>query len=316
MQSHKTGVVLLNMGGPEKLADVEPFLFNLFSDREIIRLGPWFLQKFIARKIAKKRAPKSAANYEKIGSKSPINAITAAQAAALEQALQNDGDFRVVVAMRYWRPRAQIAVAQLLESSVDRIIVLPLYPHYSAATNGSSINDFKKTAKQLAPEVPVQTIQSWPDAPQYIKCLATRIEEKAAIFEEEPFQLVYSAHSLPQKFVDQGDPYVKELQMTIEALEKQTNLHGKLCYQSRSGPVKWLEPSTPDMLGRLAKEGYKNILMLPISFVSDHIETLYEIDMLFKDQARDLGMRLESTRALNDDHDFIKALREILLAAL
>ncbi|MCI5146982.1 MAG: ferrochelatase, partial [Candidatus Electrothrix sp. AR3] len=156
----------------------------------------------------------------------------------------------------------------------------------------------------------------WPVEPEYIRTLAARIDDGLALFKHEPVQLVYSAHSLPQKFIDEGDPYVDEIRKTIAALEQQTGVQGRLCFQSRSGPVQWLEPSTPDMLIQLAKEGCKNILMMPIAFVSDHIETLYEIDMLYKEQAKELGMRLESTRGLNNDSQFIGALCNLILSAV
>ncbi|MCI5142641.1 MAG: ferrochelatase [Candidatus Electrothrix sp. ATG1] len=155
--------------------------------------------------------------------------------------------------------------------------------------------------------------------PEYIDVLVSRIREGLALFaddEQEAVQLVYSAHSLPKKFIDQGDPYVNEIKRTIAVVEERIGRQGKLCFQSRSGPVEWLEPGTPDMLQQLAEEGRKNILMVPIAFVSDHIETLYEIDMLYRDQAAELGMRLESTRGLNDDPQFIQALRTLVLRAM
>ncbi|NOQ47208.1 MAG: ferrochelatase [Desulfobulbaceae bacterium] len=316
MQPDKTiGILLLNLGGPEKLDDVEPFLYNLFSDRQIIRLGPSFLQKPIARMIAKRRAPKSRESYRKIGGGSPIKRITFGQAQALEKALTPDGRFPVRVCMRYWSPFAGEALREMHTAGVDEIIALPLYPHYSIATTGSSFTDLHRTAETLPLNIPIHEITSWPTEPAYIDCLAKRIREGMELFNGEPLQVVYSAHSLPKKFIDEGDPYVKEIKQTIEALERETGLPGKICYQSRSGPVEWLEPSTPDMVKELADGGCKNILMVPISFVSDHVETLYEINMLYRDQAAGLGMRLESTRGLNDDPDFIAALRNIVLKA-
>ncbi len=309
-----TGVLLLNLGGPEKPDDVEPFLYNLFSDRLIIRLGPFFLQKFIARRIARRRAPTSRANYEKIGGGSPILKITKNQAAALEQVLNDDQDGRFIVrpCMRYWHPFAGEVLAEMEAAGVDRLLALPLYPHYSIATTGSSITDLHQVLRKGKFSPPVQEIRSWPLLPDYITCLTRRIETGLARFNGEDVQLVYSAHSLPKKFIDEGDPYVKEILQTIGAVEEITGVKGKLCYQSRSGPVEWLKPSTPDMLKTLAEEGCRNILMVPISFVSDHIETLYEIDMLYRDMAKDLGMRLESTPGLNDDPLFIEGLKKLV----
>lgn len=310
-----TGVLLLNLGGPETTDDVEPFLYNLFSDRQIIRLGPTFLQKPIARMIARRRAPKSSQSYEKIGGGSPIRRITDLQAKALENFLAEHGNFMVRSCMRYWHPFADEAVRELVNGGVQDVIALPLYPHYSIATTGSSLTDLHETLRKH-PSLSVKEIRSWPDQPSYIKCLTNRIEEGIKLFQNEKVQVVYSAHSLPKKFIDEGDPYVEEIRKTIDAVEKLTGQKGQLCYQSRSGPVEWLGPSTPDMLEKLVKEGCKNILMVPISFVSDHVETLYEIDMLYKDMAKKLGMRLESTRALNDEPEFIKGLGTLVLDAI
>lgn len=310
-----TGILLLNLGGPEKPDDVEPFLYNLFSDRQIIRLGPAFLQKTIAQFIARRRAPQSSANYNKIGGGSPIRRITDQQAHALEKLLSNKGNFMVRSCMRYWHPFAAEAVRDMINGGVKQIVALPLYPHYSIATTGSSMTDLQKTLLKH-PSLSITKIRSWPDQSSYIQCLAKRISEGIALFDGEDVQVVYSAHSLPKKFIADGDPYVDETMITIKAVEQVTGQKGQLCFQSRSGPVEWLEPSTPDMLRQLAQKGCKNILMVPISFVSDHVETLYEIDMLYRDMARELGIRLESTQGLNDDPEFIEALGSLVLEAL
>lgn len=309
----KIGVLLLNLGGPEKPEDVQPFLYNLFSDRQIIQLGPPLLQKPLAALIASRRAATSIANYQKIGGGSPIGKITDNQAKALARSLAEDGDFMVRPCMRYWHPFAEPVIREMIQTGVTELICLPLYPHYSKATSGSSFYDIELQNQKNNFNLPVHRIRSWPTEEKYINCLASRINEKTSLF-DEPVQIVYSAHSLPKKFIDEGDPYVHELRQTIAAVEQQTEKKGKLCYQSRSGPVQWLEPSTPDMLKQLADQGCKNILMVPISFVSDHIETLYEIDMLYKEQAEGLGMKLVSTRGLNDDPQFIGALRNLVLS--
>lgn len=311
---HETiAVVLLNLGGPERLEDVEPFLFNLFSDRMIIRLGPAFMQKIIARFIAKRRAPKSSQAYAKIGGGTPLGRITAEQAGALEKELGAVGPFTVVVAMRYWHPRAQETLAVLHEAGVQHIIALPLYPHYSIATTGSSVADLVEAGQKFTPPFEIASIDSWPIQPQYINALATTITEGAELFGDENVQVVYSAHSLPVKFIQEGDPYVEHLKQTIEAVESITKMPGKLCYQSRSGPVEWLSPSPPEMLEQLAREGCKNVLMVPVSFVSDHVETLYEIDMLYRDLAQKLGIRLERSPSLNLEPEFIIGLKELVL---
>jgi ferrochelatase len=308
----KRGVVLLNMGGPDTLADVQPFLYNLFCDREIIRLGPAFLQKPLAWLISRRRAPKSAACYALIGGGSPLKAITRRQAKALENVLQQDGDYKVTIAMRYWPPFAEEAITELLSQGVEQLTVLTLYPHFSKATTGSSVSNFRRCLERIAPGMPVSIISSWPAEPSYITALADNIIEGMRTFHSPEVAVVYSAHSLPISFVKQGDPYVEHIKATIRAIEKITGRSGRLCYQSRSGPVEWLAPSTPEMLEKLAGEGCKSILMVPISFVSDHVETLYEISILYKERAAQLGMELRACPSLNTNPTFIEALRNLI----
>lgn len=316
MQTTKTGVILLNMGGPSRLEDVRPFLYNIFSDRGIIRLGPAFLQKPIAWFIAKKRAPKSMAIYEKIGGSSPIAAITQDQQIALNEALRNDGNFMVVTAMRYWQPTTQTALNLLAQNQVETIVALSLYPHYSQATSGSSLNELKRHLHKTPQTYILHEVSSWADHPSYIRCLADKISEGLEKFRGEDVELVYSAHSLPVSFIEKGDPYVTHLKQTISSVEKLTGKVGKLCYQSKSGPVEWLSPSTPEMIRELGEAGCRNILMVPISFVSDHVETLYEINMLYRDLAAESGIRLEASQSLNTDPQFIAALRDLVLKSL
>jgi len=309
----KTGVVLLNMGGPDTLDDVQPFLYNLFCDREIIRLGPAFLQKPLAWLISRRRAAKSKANYARIGDGSPLKSITVNQAKALEESLREDGDYSVAIAMRYWPPLADEAIESLLRQGVSRIIVLTLYPHFSKATTGSSVSHFRRCLNRLAPGFPLRVIASWPTQTSYIKALADNITNGLQTFDSPEVVVVYSAHSLPVSFIQEGDPYVDHIEKTILAIESITGTPGRLCYQSRSGPVEWLSPSTPEMLEKLAIEGCKNILMVPISFVSDHIETLFEISILYKEMAEHLGMRLQACASLNLNPTFIQALRELVV---
>jgi len=303
------------MGGPDTLNDVQPFLFNLFSDREIIRLGPAFMQKILARIISHRRAPKSRAIYAKIGGGSPLKDISFAQAQALQEVLSEDGDYIVTVAMRYWPPFAGEALQQMLTAGVNRLTALTLYPHYSKATTGSSLAHLQKTRQELAPHIPLTSISSWPTQNCYIAALAENISKGLQDFDSQTVQIVYSAHSLPVSFIEEGDPYVDHIKQTIAAIEEITHQRGQLCYQSRSGPVEWLSPSTPEMLETLANEGCKNILMVPISFVSDHVETLYEINMLYREQAAGRGIRLKSCASLNTTPLFIQGLRELILAA-
>ncbi len=309
------GVILLNLGGPERLEDVRPFLYNLFSDRKIIRLGPVFLQKPIAWWIAKRRAPKSRESYRLIGGGSPLRRITSEQAQALEEELNRDASFKVSMAMRYWEPYAHETLASFAQAGIRKIIALTLYPHYSVATTGSSLDDLKRAAAAFHPSFTLIEIPFWPEQPDYIQSLANTILRGLESFEEGPVQIVYSAHSLPVKFIEEGDPYLEHLKKTIDAVEKKTGTAGKLCFQSRSGPVEWLSPSTPEMLEELAGQGCGNILMVPISFVSDHVETLYEIDIQYMELAASLGVRMRRTEALNVEAGFVRGLKNLVLEA-
>ncbi len=323
-------ILFLNMGGPDSLEAVRPFLFNLFSDRDIIRLGPGFLQRPIAWFIAKKRAPKSMANYEKIGGRSPLLDITRKQASGVQDRLIARGhhDVRCLPAMRYWHPRTPRILYDLKGHGIDKVLGVTLYPHYSRATTGSSMKEFLQCAEELGMDTDV--IESYPDHQGYVAALASTVDEAIeeleatgrlwigeARDEAGSFALVYSAHSLPKSFVDDGDPYVEHLERTISALEAITGIKGHLCFQSRSGPVEWLEPGTDTMLNDLAdKHGKKTVLVLPISFVSDHVETLYEIDMLYRDMMMDRGVHLYRTPSLNDRPEFLDALSDLCEARL
>jgi len=312
MKTQKTGVILLNLGGPENLSDVAPFLYNLFSDRDIIQLGPAWLQKPLAWLIARRRAGVSKRNYARIGGGSPLTRITLSQEQALQQTLDNVGQFKVATAMRYWKPRAASALKKLSDIGISKIIALPLYPHYSSATTGSSLRELKREISASGYNFRLLEITSWPDHPLFIQCLAEYIQKGLADSSDPETAVVYSAHSLPAELVEHGDPYVEHLQKTIRAVEKKTGHKGLLCFQSRSGPVRWLTPSTPEILNQLAAQGCRNLLMVPISFVSDHVETLYEINILYKQKAKDLGMRLAPTRSLNTDPRFIQCLRDLV----
>ena len=303
------------MGGPDSQDDVAPFLFNLFSDREIIQLGPPLLQKPIAWFISRRRAPKSRSIYEKIGGGSPLLTITLQQASALQSRLREKGDYIATVAMRYWPPFADEAVDLLIKQGVDSITALTLYPHFSKATTGSSVIHLKKSLNRLAPHMPLTVISSYPTQPSYIQALADNIQRSLHLFPDNDIQIIYSAHSLPVSFIKDGDPYVDHINETINAVEQITRQRGRLCFQSKSGPVEWLSPSTPEMIEILAGEGCKNILVVPVSFVSDHVETLYEIDMLYREKAKVLGMNLLSTPSLNTHPLFICGLKELVLQA-
>ncbi len=308
-------IILLNMGGPDSLDAVRPFLFNLFTDRYIIELGPKWLQPAIAWWIAKKRAPKSEKAYAKIGGKTPLLSITNAQAKALEKQLRKKAiDVTCCVGMRYWHPRTPDVLKDLKKQGVKKVLALSLYPHYSRVTSQTSIQDFKQAAGLLG--FNYEIIARWPDAPGYIISLSNLINEALKKYKLDPeaddFELVYSAHSMPQKMVDEGDPYPDEVKKTIYELERLTGIKGSLCFQSRSGPVKWLKPYTDEHLKMLAQQGKKKILIVPISFVSDHIETLYEIDMEYKEMLKPFGTQLFRIESLNTRPDFISFLAALV----
>ncbi|HEX8948470.1 MAG TPA: ferrochelatase [Dissulfurispiraceae bacterium] len=316
---------MLNLGGPDSLEAVKPFLCNLFSDRDIIRLGPPFLQGSIASLIIRVRLKKTIDAYRLIGGKSPLAEITSAQAEALESSLNSGkgntppnpplskggrGGVRVHVGMRYWHPFIEGAVRVMADEGVDKIVALTLYPHYSIATTGSSVKKFEEVASRFP--LSCTCITSWFDHPGYIDALVEKIVQGLEVFKEKP-AVLFSAHSLPQKIVDAGDPYVREIRGTIDAVTKKLDVRWYLSYQSKTGPVKWLEPTTEHMLHELAGKGVKDLLVVPISFVSDHIETLYEIDILYKDMARKLGINLMRTESLNTSPGFIEALADIVV---
>jgi protoporphyrin/coproporphyrin ferrochelatase len=317
------GVLLLNLGGPDSIDAVRPFLFNLFSDRDIIRLGPAFMQKPLAYLISALRHKKTERFYKLIGGKSPIREITAAQARALEEEINgpemsDDGlrSSRVYYGMRYWHPLIEDVVPAMYEDGIRRVVVLSLYPQYSIATSGSSLSKLKDVLTRF----PIKTfsISTWFDNALYIDALVDMI--KKGIFSFHPssdrVHILFSAHSLPKKFIDEGDPYLEQIRGTITEIAKKIEITWDLAFQSKSGPVLWLEPSTDEMIKKLAQRGIKNLLVVPVSFVSDHIETLYEIDILYKEMAVRLGIKLKRTESLNTSPLFISALKDIVLRGM
>lgn len=322
----KIGVLLLNLGGPDSLDAVRPFLFNLFSDRKIIRLGPAFMQRPLAYAISGLRYKKTQGFYRQIGGKSPIGEITYAQAKAVEEALleRSDRTFKAYVGMRYWRPFIEEAVRKMEEDGIRRVVVLNLYPQYSIATTGSSLSRLNEII--TGRPIEICSVDSWHLNSLYIAALEEKIRHGLEHFhsdrppsgqtggEGDGVHVLFSAHSLPVKFIEEGDPYADQIRETAESVSRKIGIKWDLSYQSRSGPVKWLEPSTEEMLERLAARGIKNLLVVPVSFVSDHIETLYEIDILYRKMAASLGIRLERVESLNTAPLFISALKEIILA--
>lgn len=309
----------MNMGGPDSLEAVKPFLGNLFSDRDIIRLGPAFLQKPLASLIINLRLKKTKEIYGLIGGKSPLAEITEAQAKMLEEFLNSghvqprNGRLRVYAGMRYWHPFIADTVRRMKEDGITEVLAVSLYPHYSAAATGSTMKMSEAVMRQYG--MKYSSVTSWYNHPGYISALMEKIEEGLKSFNEKPVVL-FSAHSLPIKFIEEGDPYEKEIRGTIDALTKRTGIDWHLSFQSKTGPVRWLGPSTESMLHELAGRGVKDLLVVPISFVSDHIETLYEIDILYGDLAKGLGINMKRTGALNTAPRFIEALGDIVIGKL
>lgn len=313
MPEDKTAVLLLQMGGPDSLDGVEPFLINLFSDRDIVRLGPAFLQPLIARWIARRRAPKVEAQYEKIGGRSPIGELTSAQARALEETL-GDG-FSCFPAMRYSRPSTIDALAAVKKAGISRLVALPLYPQYSRATTGSSYNELRRVLGLSRVTFDVTGIESYYDHPRYIEALVQMVEKGLAGFSDrEAVRLLFSAHSLPVSFIEGGDPYLSQVEDTVRLVAGRfPRLGYQLAFQSKAGPVKWLEPSTEDAIGRLADDGCRNLLVVPVSFVCDHFETLFEIDITYAELAREKGIeQFRRSPSLNTSPLFIDCLADLV----
>ncbi len=315
-KSEKTALILLNMGGPDSLDAIEPFLYNLFSDRELIQLPlGGLLQKPFARLISHFRSKKVRESYEYIGGCSPLLEWTQKQANGIAEQLGEE--VQPFVVMRYWHPRALEVLEQLKDQGIMQAVVLSMYPHYTGATTGSSVNDFCRQAKNHYPELEYQLIEQWYDWPGYIRALANRVVEGLNKFHElmrEDVRILFSAHALPQKFIDRGDPYQRQVETTAsKVMELVGDYQWSIAYQSRSGPVKWMSPGTDDEIIRFGAEGEKSLLMVPISFVSDHIETLEEIDLQYRMLAEQNGIpHFFRAPSLNDNADFISGMAELV----
>ncbi len=311
----KTAVVLLNLGGPDSLEAVEPFLYNLFCDPDIFKIP--IGQKLFAKLISNRRASKVIEEYKLIGGKSPINEWTEIQRNKLEIELRKiNSNTDVLIAMRYWKPLTQTIIEKIESVNYDKIILLPLYPHYSITTTGSSFNEWKRHYN--GEEKKLVFINSYYNHPGYLSAINQRIDEALLSFSEifrSEVQLVFSAHGTPVSLVKKGDPYSNQIKQTVEAVMKQRNYSHSyhLCYQSKVGPMKWLEPSTDTMIEELANKGNKHLLIIPISFVSDHIETLFELDIEYRHVADECGIEHYIVmKGLNDSQLYIDALKDLV----
>ncbi len=319
----KPGVLLFNLGGPERLSDVKPFLYRLFSDPEIVRVKWTPLRKALAYAIATVRHKTSQGYYRQIGGGSPLRRLTEEQARALSEALKSRGrDVQTFVGMCTWHPFLDEAVADVQRSDIDHLVILPLFPQYSVTTTGSGFAALRRLLGQVpgSKKIDIQWIRSWADQPTYIESFAKTIRRELQNFADPTkVHILFSAHSIPERYVREGDPYLEETKKTVELVMDRLERRNpyQLSFQSKIGPVKWLEPFTSDVMTALGKQGIHDVLVVPISFVSEHIETLYELDILFQKIAQDAGIQnFRRVPALNSDPTFIQALAEIVESAL
>jgi ferrochelatase len=312
----KKAVILFNLGGPDKLENVEPFLFNLFNDPAILNL-PSFLRYPLAKLISNRRAPVAKKIYQEIGGSSPILKLTEEQSSALETKLNQNqlvDKYKCFVVMRCWHPRAAEIIKNVQLYAPDEIILLPLYPQYSAATSGSSIKEWKNVCKKNNYNIKTSTICCYPTDKNFINAHTKEIIKK--IKNLKNFKLIFSAHGLPEKNIKQGDPYQWQVEQSVSKIVENLafkNLDWILSYQSRVGPLKWIGPPTDQVIIENAKAG-KHIVLVPIAFVSEHSETLVELDIEYKKLAKDNGCN-QYTRvpALGINEDFINAMSNLII---
>jgi ferrochelatase len=315
----KTGVLVFNLGGPETLDDVKPFLYRLFSDPEIIRIRWAPLRRAIAYAIATLRKKKSQGYYAQIGGGSPLRRLTEEQARALEKELQARGhDLRVFVGMCAWRPFLDEAMAEIAASGVERVVILPLFPHYSVTTTGGGFAALRNIIDRTPALKRLDTrwVNDWPVEPAYITAFADAVAAELGKFPQpDRVHILFSAHSIPESYVRNGDPYLDQTKQTVEAIVNALGRRNsyQLSFQSKIGPVKWLEPATNDVIVELGRRKEPGVLIVPVSFVSEHIETLYELDILYRKVGKEAGLAdLRRVPTLNSNPAFIGALANIV----
>jgi ferrochelatase len=316
---HEYAIVLFNLGGPDTLDAVKPFLFHLFSDRDIFKLPMG--QKIFAKLMSGLRAPKVREKYRHIGGRSPVNEWSEWQRSMLEQELQQVvSGAKVYTAMRYWHPTIEDTARKISQKTFDKIVLLPLYPHYSETTTGSSINEWQRVYQGDAQRV--THIYDYFDNHKYIAALNERIDEAIMRFPanvRDDIQIVFSAHGTPKHLEKKGDPYSKQIKETVARVMKGRNFshESHLCFQSKVGPGKWLEPSTEAMIEALGAKRKRQLLIVPVSFVSDHIETLFELDVEYRRIADKANIEnYVVMQGLNDSKTFVAALKELVVQAL
>ena len=312
----KKAVILFNLGGPDKLENVEPFLFNLFNDPAILNL-PSFIRYPLAKLIANRRAPTAKKIYQELGGSSPILKLTEEQSFSLEQSLNKndkDSEYKCFIVMRCWHPRAENVINQVINFNPEEIILMPLYPQYSAATSGSSIKEWNDVCKKNNFKVKTNTICCYPTDKNFIEAHKNEIVKK--IKDLNNFKLIFSAHGLPEKNIKKGDPYQWQVEQSVDKIVKLLNIQDLdwiLSYQSRVGPLKWIGPSTEEIIVENSKLG-KHIVLVPIAFVSEHSETLVELDIEYKELADKNGCKNYSrVPALGTNENFIKAMSNLII---
>lgn len=317
--SGKLAVVLFNLGGPDSPAAVRPFLFNLFKDPAIITL-PFGIRHALAWLIARGRAPVAREIYEKLGGSSPLLPGTRAQAEALAEALKPVArEVKVGISMRYWHPFSDQTAQEIAAWGPDKVVLLPLYPQYSGTTSGSSIEDWQRAARKAGLTAPTHIVRSYPRAPGWVAAQAELLREKlAGLGESAPVRVLFSAHGLPKKFIEAGDPYQAQIEMGAEAIVAtlgRPDLDWRICYQSRVGRLEWIGPSTDAEIERAGADG-KGVVVLPIAFVSEHSETLVELDIEYAHLAREKGVPFYVRVPTVDTHPaFIQALAGLVVEA-
>jgi len=314
----KVAIILFNLGGPDGPAAVQPFLFNLFSDKAIIGV-PQPIRWLIAKLISARRAPIAQEIYAQLGGGSPLLSNTMKQADALQFVLQEryaGDDIRCFTAMRYWHPMANKIAADVKSWGADEVVLLPLYPQFSTTTSGSSIKDWERASRMVGLDVVTKGICCYPTNSGFVSAVTERLEfALAGMSEQSDIRVLFSAHGLPKKIVDKGDPYKWAVEQTAAAVMTRLDvpeLEWRVSYQSRVGPLEWIKPYTDDEIRTAGFEG-KDLIVVPIAFVSEHSETLIELDIEYRELAEETGVA-SYTRVgtVGDDDAFIKGLADLV----
>ncbi|MFW2590535.1 ferrochelatase [Aliarcobacter butzleri] len=308
MQENKKALVLLNMGGARDKSELKMFLTNMFNDENILTIKNAFIRKMVASFITNSRLESAWKNYEKIGNHSPINPLTEQLVNKCNDKIENYKTYQV---MRYTPPFAKEIISQMKKDGIKEVLLLPLYPQYSTTTTKSSLEDFIKFAKN---SFSISSIETFYKNDKFNECIVNEILNN--VEDETSYNLVFSAHGLPQKIVDAGDPYEKQMNEHVKILSEELQKRGKnfksinLAYQSKVGPLKWLEPSLENMLKNFKNE---NVIIYPLSFIIDNSETVFELDIEYKEIAHEIGIKeYKVCSCVNDSDEFIEAIKDII----